>query len=431
MKAAASPPPPLVSLKEQISWCVYDFGNSAFTTVIVTVAYSVYFTEVVAPEGGATLWGRGVAFSMLLIAFLSPLLGALADYSGKKKRFLLFFTLLSVFFTGLLYFVKEGDWVKGLLFFIIANIGYHAALTFYDAFLKELTVDERMGRLSGYGWATGYIGGFFSLLLVAPFIRDGLEGEAINSFRFAFVITALFYLLFSIPMFISVRERLPPQGPPQTDSYLKIGFARIAKTFGRLGQFKELIKYFIAYLFYNDAINTVIVFSSIFARQVLHFTPSELITYFIITQISAAAGAFVFGPITDRLGPKQTISITLVGWILIVFWAYRVETHLGFYGVGLSAGSILGATQSASRALLARFAPIQKSAEFFGFFSLTGKISASVGPLFYGEIVRLTGSQRWATLSLALFFLIGLVLLQSVDEQEGIRAATFWNTKAG
>lgn len=430
MKAAASlAPTPPVSLREQISWCLYDFANSAFTTVIVTVAYSVYFTEVVAKEGGATLWGRGVAFSMLLTAFLSPLLGALADYSGKKKRFLFFFTLLSIFFTGLLYFVREGDWVNGLLFFIIANIAYHAALTFYDAFLKELTVDERMGRLSGYGWATGYIGGFFSLLLVAPFIRGGLEGEAIRSFRFSFVVTAFFFLLFSIPMFIFVRDRLPPQGPSRTDSYLRIGFTRIAKTFGSLGRFQELIKYFVAYLFYNDAINTVIVFSSIFARQVLQFTPSELITYFIITQISAAVGAFVFGPITDRLGPKRTISITLVGWILIVFWAYQVETHLGFYGVGLSAGSILGATQSASRALLARFAPIQKSAEFFGFFSLTGKISASIGPLFYGEIVRLTGSQRWATLSLALFFLIGLLLLQSVDERKGIEAATGWNTK--
>lgn len=432
MKGPTSPlQTPPVTLKEQISWCLYDFANSAFTTVIVTVAYSVYFTEVVAKEGGATLWGRGVALSMLVVAFLSPLLGALADYSGKKKRFLLFFTLFSVFFTGLLYFVREGDWFRGLLFFIIANIGYNAALTFYDAFLKELTVDERMGRLSGYGWATGYVGGFFSLLLVAPFIRGGMAGEAaLRSFRFSFVITALFFLVFSVPMFLWVRERLPPQGPPQADSYLKIGFVRIAKTFGSLGQFKELIKYFIAYLFYNDAINTVIVFSSIFARQVLHFTPAELITYFIITQVSAAAGAVLFGPITDHLGPKRTISITLVGWILIVIWAYRVKTHLGFYGIGLSAGSILGATQSASRALLARFAPIRKSAEFFGFFSLTGKISASIGPLFYGEVVRLTGSQRWATLSLALFFLIGLGLLQSVDEREGIRAAALWNTKS-
>ncbi|HEY5600371.1 MAG TPA: MFS transporter, partial [Candidatus Manganitrophaceae bacterium] len=141
------PPPsplPAASLREQFGWCLYDFGNSAFTTIIVTVAYSVYFTEVVAKEGGITLWGRGVAVSMLLVAFLSPLLGALADFSGKKKYFLLISTLLSIFFTALLYFVKEGDRWTGLLYFIIANAGYNAALTFYDAFLKELTVEERM-----------------------------------------------------------------------------------------------------------------------------------------------------------------------------------------------------------------------------------------------------------------------------------------------
>jgi UMF1 family MFS transporter len=223
-----------------------------------------------------------------------------------------------------------------------------------------------------------------------------------------------------------LKERAAPQAP-NTDSYFKTGFKRMGETLRHIRQFKDLIRFFISYLFYNDAINTIIVFSSIFARQVLQFTPSQLITYFIITQVSAAAGSFLFGPITDRLGPKRTITITLVGWLVVVFWAYNVETHLGFYGVGLFAGSILGATQSASRTLLAQFAPIEKNAEFFGFFSLTGKVSASIGPLFYGEIVRLTGSQRWATLSLALFFILGLVLLQSVDEQKGILTAQTWN----
>lgn len=430
MADATHPPPLQAALKERISWCLYDFANSAFTTIIVTVAYSVYFVEVVATEGGATLWGRAVAVSMLLVAFLSPLLGALADFSGRKKRFLLIFTMISVLFTALLYFVEAGDLFEGLLFFIVANVGYNGALVFYDAFLKELTTGERMGRLSGYGWAVGYIGGFFSLLLVAPFLRSGFEGESAATFRLAFVITALFYLIFSLPVFLWLRERAPSAPLPGPASYLKIGFSRIRETAGSIRQFKELLKFFIAYLFYNDAINTVIVFSSIFARQVLHFSPSQLITYFIVTQVSAAAGAFFFGPVTDRLGPKKTISITLVGWMIIVFWAYTVETSLGFYGLGLSAGSILGATQSASRTLLARFAPADKSAEFFGFFALTGKISASIGPFFYGEIVRLTGSQRWATLSLGLFFLLGWTLLQAVDEKRGMEAAERWNDRS-
>lgn len=414
-----------VTLREQVSWCLYDFGNSAFTTVIVTVAYSVYFTEVVAGEGGTTLWGRGVAFSMLLVALLSPFLGALADSSGEKKKFLFVTTLLSVVFTSLLYTVKKGDLFKGLLFFIVANVAYNAALTFYDAFLKELTTHDRMGRLSGYGWATGYVGGFFSLLLVVPFLKGGLESDA---FRFSFLVTGIFFLIFSMPIFFYVRERAAPRAP-RTDSYFRTGFRRMGETLRQIRRFSDLLRFFVAYLFYNDAINTIIVFSSIFARQVLKFSPSQLITYFIITQVSAAAGSLFFGPLTDRLGPKRTITVTLVGWLGVVYGAYSVETHLGFYGVGLFAGSILGATQSASRTLLAQFAPTEKNAEFFGFFSLTGKISASMGPLFYGEIVRITGSQRWATLSLAVFFILGLLLLQSVDERKGVLAARLWDNK--
>ncbi len=410
--------------REQIGWCLYDFGNSAFATIIVTVVYGVYFTEVVAKEGGVTLWGRGVAASMAVVAFLSPFLGALADESGRKKSFLGGFTLVSIFFTALLYFVKEGDVVKGLLFFIIANIGFNVALIFYDAFLKELAADDRMGRLSAYGWATGYVGGFLSLLLVIPFIQNGFK-EA--SFRFSFVITALFFLLFSLPLFISLKERCVRSRSLPATTYMKTGIHRIGETLKGIRQFKVLIRYFIAYFLYNEAINTIIVFSSIFSRQVLRFTPFEMITYFIVTQVSAAAGTFLFGPLTDKMGPKTTLSITLLGWMVIVFWAFWVETKAGFYGLGIVAGSILGTTQSASRTLLARFAPFQKSAEFFGFFSLTGKISASLGPLVYGEMARLTGSQRLATLSLNVFFIAGFLLLQTVDERSGTDAAKQWN----
>ncbi len=415
--------------REQISWCLYDFGNSAFTTVIVTVAYSVYFTAVVAREEGVILWGQAVAFSMLIVAFLSPLLGALADFSGKKRNFLFIFTLLAVLFTGLLYFVEEGDIFLGLLFFILANISYNAALTFYDAFLKELTSTERIGRLSGYGWATGYIGGFFSLLVVYPLLKGGFSAESLPHFRFSFVVTALFFLLFSIPTFIWVRDRHTGNSEradfPRGD-YLKVGFRRVGKTLGQIHRFPELIFFFIAYFFYNDAINTIIVYSSIFASRVLAFSPSDLVIYFVITQISAAFGSFLFAPLTDWWGAKRVILLTLIFWIFIVIWAYFVKTRVAFYALGLCAGAILGPTQAASRTLLARFAPEGKSAEFFGFFALTGKISASLGPFFYGGIVRITGSQRWATLSLGLFFLAGLLILNTVDEKRGMEEAKKW-----
>jgi UMF1 family MFS transporter len=400
--------------RSQISWCLYDFGNSAFTTVIVTVAYSVYFTEVVAPLNGVTLWGRAVALSMLIVAVISPLLGTLADRSGRKRAFIGVFTLLASFFTGLLYFVKAGDVTKGILFFVIANISYNAALTFYDAFLKELVPPHQIGRLSGYGWATGYVGGFCSLLLVFPLIKGGFAAESLPLFRLSFVVTAFFFLFFSVPTLIWVRDKpiLTPQASLSLIPSLREGFCHLGKTIQQLP--RPLVLFFIAYFFYNDAINTIIVYASIFATRTLHFSAFDLVLYFIITQVSAAAGAFLFAPLTDRWGAKKTISVTLVFWVFIVVGAYFVETRTAFYVLGLAAGAMMGPTQAASRALLAHFAPDGAGAEFFGLFALTGKISASLGPLVYGEVARISGSQRVATLSLGLFFLVGLVVLTQV-----------------
>ncbi len=418
--------------RKQMSWCLYDFGNSAFATVIVTVVYSVYFSEVVAKEGGITVWGRALAFSMLTVAFLSPILGALADLSGKKRNFLIVLTLIAVFFTALLYVVEEGDIVRGLLFFILANISYNFALVFYDAFLKELTPADRLGRLSGYGWAIGYVGGFFSLLLVLPLLK-GFSAEALPLVRLSFVVTAVFFLLFSLPTFIWVNDAVRPSETPSLSmtGYLRIGIRRMRDTIGHIRNFRELVVFFIAYFFYNDAINTIGAYASIFASRELGFSVPQVVLYFIITQVSAAAGAFCFAPLTDRWGEKKVISLTLILWVFVVVWAFFVRTQIGFYVLGLCAGAIMGPTQAASRSLLARFAPKEKSAEFFGFFSLTGKISASLGPLWYGEMVRLTGSQRWATLSLGFFFLMGLFVLRLVNEKKGIAEADQWHPPTG
>ena len=415
---------PSIAKKEILAWCLYDFANSSFTTVIVTVAYSVYFTQVVAQgHSPEAWWGRGYALSMILIGVISPVLGALADYSGTKKRTLIGFTFLSVFATLLLVLVREGDIWLGLILFGLANIGYNGGLTFYDAFLKEISHNENMGRISGYGWSLGYIGGLFSLLLVYPFIQGGLGAENLFRYRLSFPVTAVFFLIFSIPAFLYLKERAATPTAISLKSYWAIGFRRVGGTFREMRRFIELFKYFLAFLIYNDGINTVIVFSAIFAAGVLGFTPRDLIIYFIVMQVTAALGAYGFGFVTDWIGAKRTIAITLVVWIGLIVWAFLVSTKAEFYALGLIAGAALGSNQSASRTLLGLFAPRAKIAEFFGFFSLTGKLAATIGPLVYGEIATATGSQRWAVLSIGVFFVIGLILLQWVDEQKGIDAA--------
>lgn len=417
-----------VSSRERLAWCLFDFANSSFTTIIITVAYSLYFVQVVAkgdgPPGTAeALWGRGYALSMGIAALLSPILGAVADHYAKKKTFLAVVTAICITATAALALVGPGEVALGLLLFGIANIGFELGYTFYNAFLVELVEREEMGRLSGYGWATGYLGGLASLALAYPFVKGGLGSDNLDLYRLSFAVTAAFFLVASVPTFVYLRERAVPQTAVTGMRRWTIGFARVAHTFREIRRHRQLFIYLIAFLIYTDAINTVVIFSGIFAAGVLGFTPNDLIIFFLVMQVTAGLGAYAFGVLSDRLGAKQTITITLGCWIGIVVWAFAVRTAGEFYAIGLIAGAALGANQAVSRTLLGLFTPVGRQAEFFGFFSVSAKFAAILGPLVYGQIVLWTGNQRLAVLSLAVFFLIGGIVLRSVDEKKGILAA--------
>ena len=409
------------STREQWAWCAYDFANSSFTTIIVTVAYSVYFARVVAPDVGEAWWGRGYAASMLIAGLLSPVLGAIADLRAAKRPLLIALTAICVVPTALLGFVGPGDLAWGLILFVIANVGYNAALHIYDAFLKELASPTAMGRLSGLGWGFGYLGGLASLALVYPLIAKGFAGDQNATYRLAFPATAVFFAVTALPTFFWLRERAIPtrvDGSPWL-----VGFRRVGTTLRNLGRYRTLLRYFVAYFVYNDAVNTVFVFAAIFADRVLHFTPQDLVVFFLIMQVSSALGAWGFGLMTDRVGPIRSISATLVVLIGVTVWASRVHTTAEFYAIGLVTGAMLGANQASSRTLLAHFAPPGRGAEFFGLFSLTSKFAATLGPLLYGEIAAATGSHRAAVLSIGALFLFGLILLQRVDDLQGRREA--------
>lgn len=399
------------------SWTLFDFANTAFSVIIVTVIYSRYFTNHVA-GGQHWLWGFAVSLSMICAALLSPPLGAAADSSRNRKRFLFIFTAASIACTALLFFVRDGMIVTGVLLFVIANIGFEGGLVFYDAFLPGLTPKHTYGRVSGYGFAMGYLGALAVLLIVDFMLPDPANPAYLFFVRLSFVVAAGFFLLFSLPMFLFVPE--PHREVSMSTSYIKDGFTRAKETFRALfvrREYPDIARFLIAFFIYNDGILTVIAFAAIFAEHILHMSDKDIIIFFAVVQTSAVAGSILFGIITDAIGPKRTISMTLFLWIGISVGAFFVQTVMEFYLVAMVAGIAIGSSQSASRCLMAILTPKEREAEFFGFYDgLCGKASAVVGPMVYGIIADVT-SERVAALSIALFFLAGLFVLQGVPDR--------------
>ncbi len=403
-------------------WAMFDFANTAFSVIIVTVIYSKYFVNVVA-GGQKWIWGLSVSISMILAAILSPALGAIADISRNRKRFLLIFTLVSIICTGLMYFVFPGDILYGAVLFIFANIGFESGLVFYDAFLPDITEKKNYGRVSGYGFATGYLGALIVLLIVLLILPDSSSPIYYERIRISFLIAAVFFTVFSIPLFLFVSE--PKKKSLIDGSLFKVGMLKSFKTFKALfieKKFPSVSRFLIAFFLYNDAIITIIAFASIFASNILHMEDFELIIFFIIIQSTAVLGSFIFGIVSDHIGPKRTITITLIIWLFVVVGAALVYSVGQFYLIGLLAGLAIGSSQSCSRSLMALLIPKSNEAEYFGFYDgLFGKSSAVIGPLFYGIVSDISGV-RIATLGLGLFFVAGIIILQGVRDPSGEKA---------
>ncbi|MCK4957634.1 MAG: MFS transporter [Candidatus Cloacimonetes bacterium] len=407
------------STKNILGWLMYDFANSSFTTIIVTVVYSVSFRNVVVNKGelGTALWGRAVSISMLFVALSAPIFGAIADYSRSKKKFLFINCYLTVIFTGLLYFVKAGDVFLGMLFFIIANFGFNSGNVFYNALLPDVASRENMGKISGLGWGVGYVGGLISLIMILPLVHN-------NQTRLVFPVVALFFGVFALFTFILLRE---VRKPSKRTNYFKTAYHRIMTTARHMKDFKELIKFILSYLVYNDGIIIVISFAAIYGSVRFGMDQKQLIIYFIIANLTSVIGSFLFGFITDKIGAKKTISVSLFIWIFVVLAAFFSSSIKQYYFVGALAGTVIGASQSTSRTMLALLTPDSKMTEFFGFYAVTGRIASIFGPLIYGEISRITGEQKWAILSVTVFFALGLILLNFVDEEKGKYTAINWH----
>lgn len=411
-------PTQLATRGQIVSWTFFDFANTAYSVIVVTVIYNRYFTNHVA-GGQRWLWGLAVSISMICAAALSPPLGAIADFSRGRKRFLLYFTLASVICTALLFFVRDGMVFWGLLLFIVANIGFEGGLVFYDAFLPRITSRKTYGRVSGYGFAMGYLGALAVLVIVDFILPASTDPEYLFFVRLSFVVAAAFFMIFSLPMFLAVPE---PEGTvAPISSFIRSGISQSKKTFRALfirKEYPSIARFLVAFFIYNDGILTVIVFAGIFAETILNMNDKDIIVFFATVQTSAILGSIAFGIITDKIGPKKTITITLALWILVCVAAYFIRSVTMFYVVAFVAGVAMAASQSASRSLMALLTPREHEAEFFGFYDgLCGKASAVIGPLVYGIVSDLT-NERIAVLFVGVFFVIGLIILQGVQEPQ-------------
>ncbi len=405
------------------AWALYDFGSSAFNTLVVTFVYSTYFTRAFAADvvTGTALWSRAVAVSAILVALASPVLGALADEGGHRKRFLFIATAIAVLGAAALFAIPPPAVMLALTVFVVANVAFESANVFYNAFLPDVADRRNIGRVSGFGWGLGYVGGIAALLLALFVVlrSDPPTGVEVRSTN---LLVAAWYAVFAIPLFLFVREQRAVGRPPAT-RLVRAAFTRLMATFHEIRRYRQVVRFLLARLVYNDGLITVFAFGGIYAAGTFGFDTPKLIQFGILLNITAALGAWLFGFIDDRLGGKRTLVITLVCLSLTTLGALLVRDETGFWICGALLGIFVGPNQAASRSLMGRFVPDGRENEFFGFFAFSGRATAFLGPLLLGIAASLFNSQRAGFAVVLAFFLGGLLLLLRVDETEALRVA--------
>lgn len=395
--------------KQIISWCLFDFANSSYSAVITAVVFPVYYVSaIVGNESGQgdLWWGRAISASMVFVALTSTVLGGIADYSGKRKRLLFIYTLISVLSVASFVLLKKGMALEGFFLIVLANIGMEGGLVFYNSFLPEIAGREFQGRVSGWGFGVGYAGSITSLLIALPLVKAG-------HYNAAWLAVSAFFMLFSLPAFMF----LPPDRKTGTriSASASRGPGYLWSTFREIWGSSATRKFLLSYLIYEDGVITVIIFSSIFAAHTLGFNPMELILLYIVVQVTALAGAFVMARPIDNWGPKKVVVLSLLLWSFVSVAAFFITVKAHFWILGCVAGLGLGTVQAASRAFFTQFIPPEHESEYFGVYALVGKSSAVLGPLVFGYISSASGSQRPAVLAMSAFFITGLLLLGYVE----------------
>ena len=412
---------PDVRLREVWAWSMYDFANSGYTTVVITAVFSAYFVSgVAANEPWATLaWTAALSVSYAAVLLTAPLIGAWADAHAAKKRLLGVATAGCVLFTAALYFAQPGMVALALLLVIASNFFFSVGENLIAAFLPELASSRAMGRVSGWGWSFGYLGGLVALGACLAYINLS-EGRPASEFvPVTMLITAGLFAVAAAPTFMFLRERAVPSHGPVPSPW-----TRVMQTLRHAREYRDLRRFLLCILFYQAGIQTVVALAAIYAQQVMGFTFQQTILLILVVNVTAAVGAFGFGYLQDAIGHVRAMSLVLGGWVVMIAIAYLSESQAEFWTAANLAGLCMGASQAAGRALVGYFAPPARLAEFFGLWGLAVKAASIFGPLTYGAVTWIfRGDHRLAILATGVYFLVGLALLRGIDAERGRRAA--------
>ena len=427
------------SKRELFGWAMFDFANSSYTTVIITVVFCIIFPKIIVGDGpeyrlGNLLWSISLSISYLIVLLSAPLFGAIMDYAGSKKKFLFGSCILTVIASAALYFVGPGDIILGMLFIILSNIGFSYSESFVSSFLPGLGPPEDLGKISGYAWGLGYFGGLISTAIVIFGLNAGVYTiENFSNLRLVGPVTGLFFLIAAIPTFLWVKERNVPRPLPKNESYITIGWKRLKKTFLDIRDYRDLIILLSSFFFAYAGLSIVISFAFIYGDQVVKWSGTTQILMFVITQFTAAGGALLFGILQDKWKAKQTLILTLVIWLVTVSLIYGVTEVTAFINslmgsswkvehvflvIGSIAGLGLGSTQSACRAMVGLFSPDTKAGEFFGLWGFAGRLASIFGLMGLGLLQTLFGLHK-SILVCSVFFLISVVIIFFVNEERG------------
>ncbi len=409
--------------KKIFSWCLYDWANSAYATVVLSAFLPIYFSKVAAstlsPNQATVYWSYTIVIALFLISILSPIIGAIADNTNKKTVLFKVFVIVGVVFTSLLYFIETGDWLKASIIFIISNIGFALAEIFYNSFLKYIAKKEDINYVSSLGYSMGYIGGGL-LLAITVYIFSSVNNFSFSA-RLSFLLVSIWWIIFTLPIFKYVKEPVVRKNFIDKN-YIKSGFVTLYETYKDIKRFKQLSIFLLAFWIYNDGIGTIIKLATIYGAE-LGISPFALVGALLATQIVGAPFTLLFNKMANKIGTKNSIFAGLFIYLLISIGAYFISSAMHFYILAILVGTVQGGTQALSRSLFASMVPVGKSGEFFGFYGMSSRFAGIVGPLFFAIVSQVSGSSRIGVLSLIVFFVLGIVALYHVNEKEGMEVA--------